>query len=155
MKIYPYTIQVNRDSAKDWSGSAAPVKIVFEDTILLAVKVFDFDFATNAYKKKDFTLDGGTPGALRATIRRFRDSTSELYAYQYSYNQGKLSGFGDLTIGHVEWEVDLSNPQIKTDLDNNNGVLDCYLEFSYLDGDDYSSTLAQIPIKIVDQIDPT
>lgn len=155
MKIYPYTVQVNRDTAKDWSKSAAPTTFVYEDTILLAVKVFDFDWTTNKYAKKDFTADGGTPGGLRATIRAARDSASQLYSFQYSYNQGILAGFGDLTIGQVEWQLDLSASQIETDLIANGGTLKCYLELSYLDGNDLSSTLAQIPITFVDQVDPT
>lgn len=153
MRTYPWTVQVNRDSLKDWSASAAAVKFVYGDTFLLAAKIEDFLYTTNAYAPKDFTLDGGNPQALRVVIRKEMNSTSYEYSFQASYNQGYLAGFGDLTTGQVEWLVALSDSQIKTDIDAAGGVLSCYLEISYTDGDGVPSTIAQVPITIVDQVD--
>jgi len=153
MRIYPWTVQVNRDSVKDWSASAAPVKFVYGDTFLLAAKIEDFDYTSNEYEPKDFTADGGSPSALRVVIRKDRDSTSELYSFQDAYNQGILSGFGDLTVGQVEWLVALSDTDIKTDIDAAGGILSCWLEISYTDGDATPSTIAQVQITIVDQVD--
>ena len=131
MRIYPWTIHVNRDSALDWSASQAPTKFVYGDTFLMAAKIEDFDYTTNAYAPKDFTADGGAPQALRVVIRKERSSTSTLYSFQGSYNQGYLAGFGDTTAGQIEWLVALSDSQIKTDIDAAGGTLSAYLEISY------------------------
>ena len=153
MILYPWTVQINRSTVKDWGASKAVTKFVYGDTIHLASKIEDFDYLTNAYIPKDFTLDGGNPQALRVLIRKELDSSSTLYSFQDSYNNGELAGFGDLTVGQVEWSIALSDAQIKTDLDAAGGTLTAYLEISYLDGNAIPSTIVQVPITIVDQVD--
>ncbi len=153
MRTYPWTIQINKDSVKDWSASNAADKFVFGDTFLLASKIEDFDYVTNSLIPKDFTLDGGNPQALRVLIRKERDDDSTLYSFQDQYNQGYLAGFGDLIIGQVEWLVALSDPQIEIDIEAAGGSLSCWLEISYLDGNSIPSTIVQKQITIVDQID--
>jgi len=153
MRVYPWTIQVGRDIAKDWGGSPANKSFVYGDTFTLGVKVEEFNASTNAYAAKDFTADGGNPLALRVLIRKERDSSSTLYSFQDVYNGGYIVGFADLPTGQVEWEVSLSDSQIKTDLDANDGQLSCWLEISYLDANNIPSTLTQQTITIFDQVD--
>lgn len=133
----------------DLAGSTVELpEVAIGDTLLL-IGWFREALASTM---TDLDLTGAT--ALRAHVKKDRlSSDTTTLTFQDSFNGGHAASWEDLGTGKATWLVSFASAALTTALGTAESV-DLWLEFSFLDSTGaIPQTLAQIPIRLVPQID--
>lgn len=149
MRKLGFIVDTTSGRYTDLAGSPVELpEVAFGDTVLL-IGHFREALAANL---SDLDLTGAT--ALRAHVKKDRlASDLTTLTFQDSCNDGHATAWESLAAGKVTWLVSFATAALTSAL-GTAAYVDIWLEFSWLDATGtIPQTLAQIPIRLVPQID--
>lgn len=149
MRKLGFIVDTTSGRYTDLAGSPVELpEVAIGDTVLL-IGHFREALAANL---SDLDLTGAT--ALRAHVKKDRlASDTTTLTFQDSYNDGNAAAWESLADGKVTWLVSFATAALTSAL-GAAAYVDIWLEFSWLDATGtIPQTLAQIPIRLVPQID--
>lgn len=146
MKKLLLQINTTTGAVTDWQNQSMPITIVNGDTVLVCCRFLEALSSTLTA----LNLTGAL--ALRATIRETRDASDTLLAFQDSYNQADYPAGEVLASGYVTWALTLDTTNVDTALGTNDSMT-AWLEITYLDAASIPTTLCQVQVTLVQQLD--
>ena len=149
MRKIGFIVDTTSGRYTDLAGSPVELPEVAIGDTVLCIGHFREALAANL---SDLDLTGAT--ALRAHVKKDRlASDVTTLTFQDAYNGGNATAWESLATGKVTWLVSFATAALTSAL-GTAAFVDIWLEFSWLDATGaVPQTLAQIPIRLVPQID--